>query len=56
MSTDSGCIAKRLEREWFKWPRDEAGIKQINLSSYRWLLDGLSLSQAQREIKVADVV
>ena len=45
---------KRLERERFKWPQDEAGIKQISLREYRWLLDGLSLSQPQahREIKV----
>lgn len=36
---------KVLETGRFQWPRDSGELKQINMQSFRWLLDGLDIDQ-----------
>jgi len=40
------CIwYKRLEKEVFRWPKEEVEIKEIGHRELMWLLEGLELSQ-----------
>ncbi len=36
---------KKLEKELFKWPRNESEVLEIGSRELRWLLDGLDLKQ-----------
>jgi transposase len=42
---------KRLERDRFRWPTNEAEVRLINARELRWLLDGLSLDQRAHEAR-----
>lgn len=36
---------KRLEKERFRWPKDESELLEISSRELAWLLDGLELNQ-----------
>lgn len=36
---------KRLERDKFRWPRNEAEIKEITMRQLQWLIEGLDINQ-----------
>lgn len=40
-------LHKRLEKDRFHWPENEAEVLGINAQKLSWLLDGLSLDQWQ---------
>lgn len=43
------CIwYKRLDKERFRWPKDEGEIREIKRHELSWLLDGLDVSQAHK--------
>ncbi|MFA5996431.1 MAG: IS66 family insertion sequence element accessory protein TnpB [Candidatus Paceibacterota bacterium] len=48
---------KRLERERFRWPAEEAGVISIDSRQLSWLLDGLSMQQAHahRRLEYSEV-
>lgn len=37
---------KRLERDRFRWPQNDAEVQMIGSRELRWLLDGLSIQQS----------
>src|SRR5690606_10816026 len=43
---------RRLERGTFRWPSGREGAVTVSSREFRWLLDGLSLSQRQAHVKV----
>lgn len=38
-------LYKRLDEKRFQWPRNEKELKQLTLQQFRWLMEGLSISQ-----------
>jgi transposase len=38
-------LYKRLDEMRFQWPRDEKELKQLTQQQFRWLMEGLSISQ-----------
>ena len=51
---DNGfCLwLKRLEKGRFRWPENETDMLQISARSFRWLLDGLELTQTKAHKKL----
>ena len=39
---------KRLEKDRFGWPKDEAAVQEITAEEFDWLLRGLDFSKAHR--------
>ena len=45
------CVwKKRLEKDVFQWPESEDEVIQISTPSLSWLLNGLDLTQAHRQL------
>lgn len=45
------CVwKKRLEEDVFRWPESEQEVIEISRSALSWLLHGLDLSQAHRQL------
>jgi len=42
---------KRLEKEKFKWPETDAEVKEIKSEELAWLLAGLDIEQAHKELR-----
>ena len=48
-----GCIFvlsfcyKRLTEKRFQWPRNEAELKKLTQQEFRWLMEGLSITQTK---------
>lgn len=38
---------KRLEKQFFRWPKDESDVCEIDHRQLNWLLDGLEIHQRQ---------
>ena len=38
-------LYKRLDERRFQWPRDESELKLLTQQQFRWLMEGLSISQ-----------
>ena len=38
-------LYKRLESGKFQWPKDTAQLRELSLSQFTWLMDGLSVDQ-----------
>lgn len=38
---------KRLEKQFFRWPKDESDVCEIDHHQLNWLLDGLEIHQRQ---------
>ena len=51
-------LYKRLENGKFQWPRNESEVRQITDREFRWLMEGLSISQpkAVKKINVKKVI
>lgn len=47
---------KRLERERFRWPEREAEVAEVGVRELEWLLDGLDMEKAHRELHFETVV
>ena len=41
-------LYKRLEDGKFQWPRNESEIKRMNAQQFRWLMEGLSITQRKQ--------
>jgi len=41
---------KRLEKEIFRWPESEKEVIEISQTALGWLLHGLDLKQAHRQL------
>jgi len=40
-------LYKRLTEKRFQWPRNEAELRQLTLQEFRWLMEGLSITQTK---------
>ncbi|BCL61592.1 transposase [Desulfomarina profundi] len=50
------CIwMKRLEQDVFCWPDTEQDVIEINQSALQWLLSGLDIRQAHRQLEYNSV-
>ena len=38
---------KRLTEKRFQWPRNEAELKKLTQQEFRWLMEGLSITQTK---------
>ena len=38
-------LYKRLTEKRFQWPRSEKDLKKLTLQEFRWLMEGLSITQ-----------
>ena len=38
-------LYKRLTEQRFQWPRNEAELKKLTAQEFRWLMEGLSITQ-----------
>ena len=38
-------LYKRLDERRFQWPRNESELKLLTQQQFRWLMEGLSISQ-----------
>lgn len=38
-------LYKRLTEKRFQWPRNEKDLKKLTLQEFRWLMEGLSITQ-----------
>ena len=38
-------LYKRLTEKRFQWPRNEAELKKLTLQEFRWLMEGLPITQ-----------
>jgi transposase len=47
---------KRLERDRFRWPEREAEVAQVGPRELGWLLDGLDMDKAYKELRYESVV
>jgi transposase len=45
-------LYKRLNEKIFQWPRSEAELKQVTQQEFRWLMEGLSITQAKASFTV----
>lgn len=46
---------KRLEKEMFRWPESEKEVIEISQTALGWLLHGLDLKQAHRQLSYRSV-
>lgn len=46
---------KRLEKDRFKWPKDEAEVLMIRAAQLEWLLSGLDIHQAHESLTFTSV-
>ena len=55
---DNGfCIwMKRLEKDVFRWPESEQEVMEVSRSALGWLLNGLDLRQAHKQLKYSSVL
>lgn len=42
---DRILLYKRLTEKRFQWPRSEKDLKKLTLQEFRWLMEGLSITQ-----------
>lgn len=51
-------LYKRLESGCFQWPKDAKAVKSITPQEFRWLLEGLSISQpkAVKKVKLNTII
>jgi len=50
-SENGFCLwMKRLEKETFRWPESQNEVLEISQTALNWLLHGLDLSQAHRQL------
>ncbi len=55
-SKNGFCIwMKRLEEEKFRWPDSEEEVIEISQAALGWLLHGLDLSHAHRQLQYSSV-
>nr|WP_228854673.1 transposase [Desulfomarina profundi] len=47
---------KRLEVDTFCWPESEAEVMEVTQTALSWLLNGLDLTQAHRQLEYCSVV
>ena len=40
-------LYKRLTEKRFQWPRSEKDLKKLTLQEFRWLMEGLSITQTK---------
>lgn len=40
-------LYKRLNEKRFQWPRSEADLKKLTKQEFRWLMEGLSITQTK---------
>ena len=40
-------LYKRLTEKRFQWPRNEAELKKLTQQEFRWLMEGLSITQTK---------
>ena len=40
-------LYKRLTEKRFQWPRSERDLKKLTLQEFRWLMEGLSITQTK---------
>ena len=40
-------LYKRLTEKRFQWPRSEAELRKLTLQEFRWLMEGLSITQTK---------
>lgn len=40
-------LYKRLREKRFQWPRNEQELKELSAQEFRWLMEGLSISQSK---------
>ena len=40
-------LYKRLKEKRFQWPRTEADLKRLTQQEFRWLMEGLSITQTK---------
>jgi transposase len=40
-------LYKRLKEKRFQWPRSEADLKSLTQQEFRWLMEGLSITQTK---------
>jgi transposase len=40
-------LYKRLKEKRFQWPRSEAELKHVTQQEFRWLMEGLSITQTK---------
>ena len=40
-------LYKRLTEKRFQWPRSERNLKKLTLQEFRWLMEGLSITQTK---------
>jgi len=45
-------LYKRLESARFQWPRKEEDVEKISPQQFRWLLEGLSITQTKAVKKI----
>ena len=38
-------LYKRLTEQRFQWPQNEAELKKLTAQEFRWLMEGLSITQ-----------
>lgn len=47
---------KRLEKDVFRWPRDEGEVMEIGHRELMWLLDGLEVKQYRAHRSLRDMI
>ncbi len=55
-SENGFCLwMKRLEKDIFRWPESEQDVVEINFAALNWLLHGLDLKQAHKQLVYSTV-
>jgi transposase len=55
-SENGFCIwMKRLEKDVFRWPESEKDVVKISPAALNWLLHGLDLRQAHKQLRFSTV-
>ena len=44
-------LNKRLTEKRYQWPRDETQLKQLTEQEFRWLMEGLAITQKKAFLK-----
>ena len=51
--TNGFCLwTKRLEKQFFRWPKSESDILAISYRELKWLIDGLEITQKNAHEKL----
>ena len=51
------CIwHKRLDKDRFRWPREDGDVREIRRHELTWLLEGLDIDQAHQKVVYKRVV